>query len=37
MQLEIADNYLARQMNGLVYEKRVKEDLDVASKKLLLI
>lgn len=37
MQLERASKYLAGQMNGLVYEKRVKENFDVASKKLWII
>lgn len=33
MQLKRATRYLAGQMNGLVYERRVKSDVDVASKK----
>lgn len=31
---ERANKYLTGQMNGLVYEKRVKSDLDAASKEL---
>lgn len=37
MQLERAGKYLAGQMNVLVYEKRVKENFSVASKKLWVI